>query len=389
MGSLYTIAMKLTQLRAFVAVVDTSSFSEAGLELGVSQAAISHAIGELEEDLGIKLLERGRFGARPTQASLGIIEYARKIIQNEAAIEQEVALQKGVVTGRLRVAVFRSVAYHLMPPLMKRLEEKYPGLEIVMLEPVNAETQCCSNVHLDMLHRAEVDLTFLYQPTTMMSLENVLSWQILVDPYVVVVPQTFAKPSLTRKDLSEHPLIIADEVTCSNIVQDYLAEHASGVKAKYVIHDDAAMLNMTAQGLGLSLMARLTITHLPPGLRIVELPAPLERTISIGVQAPNFKTPAVRAFLSTLKELYPESGVPYLPIAKQNLTDEHDKSNPVCVREAKFYSSVGGAALANPARHRHCMNSFVCNRLGTWSSKAITSTWRIHHPGNTRWKSRI
>jgi DNA-binding transcriptional LysR family regulator len=56
------------------------------------------------------------------------------MIQNEEAITQEVALHKGLVTGRLRVAVFKSVAYHLMPPLMKRLEETYPGLEILMLE---------------------------------------------------------------------------------------------------------------------------------------------------------------------------------------------------------------------------------------------------------------
>jgi DNA-binding transcriptional LysR family regulator len=314
---LYTMVMKLSQLRAFITVVDASSFSEAGLELGVSQAAISHAIGELEHDLGIKLLERGRFGARPTQAALGIIEYARKIIQNEEAITQEVALHKGLVTGRLRVAVFHSVAYHLMPPIMKRLEEHYPGLEIVMLEPVTAETSHCSNVHLDMLRRAEVDLTFLYLPTSTMNMENVLSWQILVDPYVAVVPPTFSKNKLSKKDLSDSALIISQEVTCSSLVQAYLEEQVPGVKPKYAIHDEGAMLNMSAQGLGISILARLTITHLPPGLRIVELPSPLERTISIGVQAANFKVPAVRAFLSSLKELYPNSEVPHLPLTKE------------------------------------------------------------------------
>jgi DNA-binding transcriptional LysR family regulator len=309
--------MKLSQLRAFVAVVDTSSFSEAGLELGVSQAAISHAIAELEDGLGIRLLERGRFGARPTQAALGIIEYARKMIQNQEAIEQEVALHKGLVTGRLRVAVFQSVAYHLMPPLMKRLEETYPGLEILMLEPVTAETSHCSNVYLDMLRRAEVDLAFLYIPTSEMNMEGILSWQILIDPYVAVVPPTFSKPRLSRKDLTEHPLIVVQEANCGNLIQAYLKEEAPDVKPKYAVHDEGAMLNMTAQGLGVSVLAKLTITHVPAGLRVLDLPSRLERTISIGVQAANFKVPAVRAFLSTLKELYPESGVPHLPLAKE------------------------------------------------------------------------
>ncbi len=106
----YTIPMTLSQLKGFLAVVDSSSFSEAALELGVSQAAISHSIAELESELGVKLLDRGRFGARPTQAAFGIIEHARKMVQSEAAISQEVALHKGLVTGRLRVAVFRHLA---------------------------------------------------------------------------------------------------------------------------------------------------------------------------------------------------------------------------------------------------------------------------------------
>lgn len=306
--------MRLSQLRAFVAVVDTSSFSEAGLELGVSQAAISHAIGELEDELGVKLLERGRFGARPTQASLGIIEYARKMLQNEEAIVQEVGLHKGLVKGRLRVAVFPSVAYHLMPPLMKRLAEKYPGLEVVMLEPVVAETQHSTTAYLDMLRRAEIDLAFLVLPVGNANREDVLSWRILTDPYVAVVPQTFSKQSLSQKDLGEQPLIVEREYACGEIVQGYLDLEAQGAKPKYYLQGNAAMLSMTAQGLGIAIMAQLTITHVPTGLRIVDLPSRLERTISIGVQASNFKVPAIRAFLSTLKELYPESEVPHLPL---------------------------------------------------------------------------
>jgi DNA-binding transcriptional LysR family regulator len=316
----YTIHMTLSQLKGFLAVVDSSSFSEAALELGVSQAAISHSVAELENELGVKLLERGRFGARPTQAALGIIEHARKMLQSEAAISQEVALHKGLVTGRLRVAVFHSVAYHLMPPLMKKLAEKYPGLEILMLEPVNADAQECTNTYASVLRKAEVDLSFLHLPARDVNLDDILSWRILTDPYVAVVPQSFKKEKLSKKDLSDYPLITEAERSCGEAIRSYLETEAPGVKPKYHIQDEGAMLNMTAQGLGISIMAQLTITHIPAGLRIVELPSKLERTISIGVQAANFKTPAVRAFLSSLKELYPESDLPHLPLGKEVTT---------------------------------------------------------------------
>jgi DNA-binding transcriptional LysR family regulator len=313
----YTIPMTLSQLKGFLAVVDSSSFSEAALELGVSQAAISHAIAELESELGVKLLERGRFGARPTQAAFGIIEHARKMLQSEAAISQEVALHKGLVKGKLRVAVFHSVAYHLMPPLMKRLSEKYPGLDVVMLEPVVAEHLHCTNVYLEMLRKAEMDLAFLHLPLANVNMEEVLSWRILTDPYVAVVPQTFTKDKLSKRDLVEKAIIVEREYACGELIQAYLKEEAPNAKPKYFIQDESAMLNMTAQGLGLSIMAQLTITHVPKGLRVVELPSKLERTISIGVQSANFKLPAVRAFLSTLKELYPDSDLPHLPLRKE------------------------------------------------------------------------
>jgi DNA-binding transcriptional LysR family regulator len=253
----------------------------------------------------------------PDQAAFGIIEHARKMLQSEAAISQEVALHKGLVKGKLRVAVFHSVAYHLMPPLMKRLSEKYPGLDVVMLEPVVAEHQHCTHVYLEMLRKAEMDLAFLHLPLANVNMEEVLSWRILTDPYVAVVPQSFTKDKLSKRDLVEKAIIVEREYACGELIQAYLKEEAPNAKPKYFIQDESAMLNMTAQGLGLSIMAQLTITHVPKGLRVVELPSKLERTISIGVQSANFKLPAVRAFLSTLKELYPDSDLPHLPLRKE------------------------------------------------------------------------
>ena len=272
-------------------------------------------MAELERELGIKLLARGRLGARPTQSAHGITEHARKMLQSEAAIAQEVALQKGLVTGRLRVVVFRSVAHHLMPPLIKRLSEKYPGLEVTMLEPVVPEHQLCADVYLGMLRRAEVDVTFLHLPKAMMPMEGVLSWQIMLDPYVAVVPPTFSKKSLSDQDFLDQHLIVNPELTCGKRIQSYLKEHLPGVAPKHFIDNEASMLNMTAQGLGISVLPRLAITHLPAGLRVMDLPSRFERPISVGVQATHFKTPAVRAFLSSLKELYPESELPLLPLA--------------------------------------------------------------------------
>jgi DNA-binding transcriptional LysR family regulator len=60
--------MKLSQIQALVAVAARKNFSEAALDLNLSQPAISHAIATLEEELGVPLFARGRRGAVLTPA---------------------------------------------------------------------------------------------------------------------------------------------------------------------------------------------------------------------------------------------------------------------------------------------------------------------------------
>ena len=84
--------MKLQQLRAFLGVLDSSSFSEAALDLGTAQSTVSYAVAELERELGVKLLARGRFGAEPTEVGLKVAGHARAILKLTDAVQQEADL---------------------------------------------------------------------------------------------------------------------------------------------------------------------------------------------------------------------------------------------------------------------------------------------------------
>lgn len=77
--------MKLSQLRALVAVADHNNFSEAALHLGLSQSAISHAIASLEEKLGVVLLSRGRHGAHLTSVGERVTTHARNVLLDPAS----------------------------------------------------------------------------------------------------------------------------------------------------------------------------------------------------------------------------------------------------------------------------------------------------------------
>ena len=70
--------LKISQLRALVAVAYHKNFSNAALDLNVSQSGISHAIASLEEELGVQLLNRGRYGAHLTPVGEQICQHAEK-----------------------------------------------------------------------------------------------------------------------------------------------------------------------------------------------------------------------------------------------------------------------------------------------------------------------
>ena len=70
MNEMNPYKLKISQLRALVAVADYSNFSEAALQMELSQSAVSHAIATLEEELGVQLLSRGRHGAYVKNPSL-------------------------------------------------------------------------------------------------------------------------------------------------------------------------------------------------------------------------------------------------------------------------------------------------------------------------------
>src|SRR5689334_8065781 len=92
---------KLGSLRAFVKVVELGSFSEAGRQLRLSRSAISKYVGELEESLGVQLLNRTTRHASPTEAGQTYFERAMTILADIDAADQAVAQAQSSPRGLL------------------------------------------------------------------------------------------------------------------------------------------------------------------------------------------------------------------------------------------------------------------------------------------------
>lgn len=296
--------MTLQQLRVLVAVVDNGSFSEAALHLGVGQSSVSYTVAELEEELGLRLISRGRFGAVPTEAGKRIAGHARQVLELTEAIAQEAYLEKGDLQGTLRVGTFRSVATRVLPSLLVELRKAYPKLTVSIHEA--SGTPGCMDA---LLHEGHVDVAFA-QPEMA---EQSIFWAFLNDPYVAVLPAAgWNRAAYVRlEDLIGQPFVLSGpRHLCAGPVAQALQRLDPSFQPAFEVSEDSTILNLVAQGLGVTVMPSLAIDTVPPGVRLVELQDPMSRVIGAAVLSSHLKVPAVRAFLSVLREHFPQSAIP-------------------------------------------------------------------------------
>jgi DNA-binding transcriptional LysR family regulator len=127
------MAITVTQLSAFLAVVRGGSVTAAADELVVTQPSVSSAIASLGRELGCELFERAGRGIRLTEAGEAFVPYAADVIgllQNGRQTAREAAAVAG---RRLRIAAVTTAAESFVPPLMRAFSQKQPEVELALI----------------------------------------------------------------------------------------------------------------------------------------------------------------------------------------------------------------------------------------------------------------
>jgi DNA-binding transcriptional LysR family regulator len=110
--------MNVTQLRAFVSVVDLGSFSAAAKQAGVSQPAVTMQIKSLESDVGATLLERRYHRVELTEAGNALLPHARRVLQDLALAREDISALSHTLTGRLVIAASTTPGDYVIPKVL-------------------------------------------------------------------------------------------------------------------------------------------------------------------------------------------------------------------------------------------------------------------------------
>jgi DNA-binding transcriptional LysR family regulator len=154
---LSSVEMELRDLAAFVMVVDTGGFTRAGERLHLVQSAVSMAVKRLEREVDLLLLERHPGGVAPTPAGAALADHARIILNSVARAHQDMEAYRGLSKGAVSIGILPTATPLLLPSLLRRMRETYPGLEVKVEE---------SSAHelVDQVRLGELDLAVLFLP---------------------------------------------------------------------------------------------------------------------------------------------------------------------------------------------------------------------------------
>jgi DNA-binding transcriptional LysR family regulator len=150
--------VEIRQLRAFVAIAESGTFTAGALRVHVTQAAISMQIRQLETEIGAKVFVRAPRHVILTEAGEQLLRRARHILREHDAALDEIAELAGAERGRLRIgSASAMVLSEQLPAILKELRKQHPAAEISV-------TSGTSEVLVDQILGGEVDVAFVSLP---------------------------------------------------------------------------------------------------------------------------------------------------------------------------------------------------------------------------------
>jgi DNA-binding transcriptional LysR family regulator len=294
----YMRGLNPDQLRTLVEVIEQGGFSAAARRLHLSQPAVSLQVRELEERLGVRLIERIGKRAFPTGPGAELIEHARRIATaNEAALDAMRRYREGWL-GRVRLGVSAVELTYRLPPVLGALNREHPNIELVI------STGSTTGVIERMLQN-RVDLGVVTLPVD----ERTIKVTRLVDEELVaLVPgREGAGEPISAAALARYPLIMEFSRTrTAKLVADWIADSGETLRPAMKIETVEGIKHCVSAGLGAAIVPALSVSRDPVANAVVR---PLEPRMwrSVGLIERDDKPdePAlryVRQALMTLKQ---------------------------------------------------------------------------------------
>ncbi|EEG09651.1 LysR family transcriptional regulator [Pseudogulbenkiania ferrooxidans] len=269
------LKIKLSQLEMLVAVVDFGGFSAAATELDCTQSRISHAISELETSLGTRLLHRSRAGCTLTEAGHPVVAKARQMLHIGQSM-MDSAQHLGSLAGKVRIACFRSAGTYLIPPALESLSREYPQIHVEVDDGFPDYLEIATHVKQGLADIGVIRMT---------ADKGLISLPFVHDDYVLVLPSSvMITHPLDWNQLAHLPFIQLSAQGMQWVIEQCRANGFTNVPVRKQANE-SGIVGLVAEGLGFSILPRLSIFPEPPEVNVCSLPMTCQRNLAFILSA--------------------------------------------------------------------------------------------------------
>jgi LysR family hydrogen peroxide-inducible transcriptional activator len=251
--------MTLTELKYIVAVARERHFGHAAEACFVSQPTLSVAIKKLEEELDVKIFERGGNEIAVTPLGEQIVRQAQQVIEQAQAIREIAKSGKDPVSGPLRMGVIYTIGPYLLPDLVRQAIDRVPQMPLLIQENFTVRL-------LEMLRTGEIDCAILAEPFP----DTGLALAPLYDePFAVAVPTQHPlarRASVSAAELKTETLLLLGTGHC---FRDHVLEacpeyarfssDAEGIRKSFEGSSLETIKYMVASGMGVTVVPQLSV----------------------------------------------------------------------------------------------------------------------------------
>jgi DNA-binding transcriptional LysR family regulator len=300
-------SLNLDQLRTLTTVAKLGSFSAAARELRLTQPAVSLQIRDLEERVGLRLIDRIGKKARATAAGEDLIAHAERMMaEADRALTAMRGHKEGHV-GRVHLGTGPTALAYILPPTLQRLREDHPEIELIITTGTTHEIT-------ERLLENVLDLGLTALPVDSDKFDVV---PIRDDEMVAIFPADSSDiPAAVRPaDVAGRPLILEyHRVNANRLTRAWLKDGGVDVKPALQFDGIEPIKDAVAAGLGMAIVPRPALGGGALATRNIvarPLDPPLMRTLGLVQRRDRLDDPAlavVRAALLRLGDLTAEEG---------------------------------------------------------------------------------
>lgn len=288
----------LRQLQVFAAVARNLSYTRAAEELHLTQPAVFAQVKQLEEVLGLPLLDRIGKRLHLTEAGRAVVETALETLNGIERLEMQLADLQGLRRGRLKIAIVSTVQYFL-PRRLGEFCTLNPGIEVA-LTVTNRQTVIAR------LAANEDDLCILGQPPEGL---DVVATPVARNPILLLAPADHplaGASDLPFAQLAEEPFILREPGSGTRAAAErFFADCGLRPRVRMELGSNEAIKEAVAAGLGLAILSQDTMAVEAATRRLVALDVqgfPLMRVWNVAYPRGKHLSVAAAAFLSHLTQ---------------------------------------------------------------------------------------